>query len=147
MLTFSRRVRIFTISVGRVFGLGGLVWSCYPASPPTYRGRVGELRPRYVPGKSWIIHIKDRPGSYTVNAWLLLTLVARSGVGCFWTSWLGGNLASCRSLPSPNPCADVCDDLRRATWGIKRSRDAGALEMGGRTGLRLNEAFFLTPRC
>lgn len=88
--------------------------------------------------------------SYTVNSWPLRRLavgVVCDEVGSVSTPRPRGALATCCSLPAPNLCADIFEDLRRATSGVRRQRDARALEMGGRVGLRLGGAFCETPRC
>lgn len=88
--------------------------------------------------------------AYTMKSRVLLKLavrVTRDGVMVVWTPWPGGVLARCCSLSAPISCTDPFDDLRRESWGIRRRRDAGALEIGGREGFRLDEAFFGAPRC
>lgn len=88
--------------------------------------------------------------SYTVNSWPLLRLAVRvvcDKVGNVSTPFPRWALATCCSVPAPNPCADIFEGLRRATSGVRRQRDARALEMGGRAGLRLGGAFCGTPRC
>lgn len=85
---------------------------------------------------------------YTVNAWLLLWLAVhavRNDVGSALAPWPEGPLASSSSsLLNSRPRNGVCEELRRESWGIRRKRDARALETGGREGFRLDTAFFGT---
>ena len=88
--------------------------------------------------------------SHTVVCLLLLRLVvdvASDDIGNVRTPQPGRALAGCCLLPTPSPCADVFEDLRLAAWGVRRQRDAGALEIGGKAGLRLDEALIGTLDC
>ena len=143
------------------FGCKGLLVVLLASSPRSSKGK-GALensgRVRNVAGKTCVAHIKHHAEessaryskSYTVNACLLLRLavvVARDEVGTICMPSSGGALARCCPLPAPSPCAAAAfEDLGIKTWGVKSKRDAGALDMGGRAGCRLDGALCGTPK-